>query len=324
MNLKILNGKIKSNIIICKDAILSGDVVAFPTETVYGLGANAFNKNAINKIFILKNRPQDNPLILHIYKKEQLDNIAHKLNDLEEKLINKFWPGPLTIILKKKNIPDEVSRGLSTVAVRMPNNKVALNFLKFTDVPIAAPSANLSGKPSSTNAKHVYNDFKNTDLKYILDGNKTVIGIESTVIKVIRKKIVILRPGFITKEDIQKQFPSVKIENVKNSIKVESPGVKYKHYKPNAKVFLKTKDELIKLNSKNNNNIYFITHSIKLKNYQNNFYYKKLENLSKNLYNIYRQADERNVKTIYIELIKEEKLGFSIMNRIKKSVYSKS
>lgn len=219
--------------------IQKGELVAFPTETVYGLGANAFNARAVKKIFKTKGRPADNPLIVHICDKDMLATVVKEIPEKAFSLIKKFWPGPLTIILKKKNrIPNVVTAGGNTVAVRMPNHPVALALIQKSGVPIAAPSANISTRPSPTLAKHVYEDFKEK-IPLILDGGHTNIGIESTVVDLTENPPILLRKGKITKREVENVIGPVllSIEKRKGK-KVRSPGQKYRHYAPKAKLLL--------------------------------------------------------------------------------------
>lgn len=195
-----LNGEYKENIEIAANAIKNGGVVAFPTETVYGLGANAYDENAVAQIFTLKGRPQDNPLIVHVDSILMAQNIA-LFNDLAWKLAEKFWPGPLTLVLKSKGMPLTVTAGLDTVGVRMPDCDAALSLISASGVPIAAPSANKSGSPSPTCSAHVERDF-GADL-LILDAGECSIGLESTVIDMTQETPVILRPGAVTLEMIK-------------------------------------------------------------------------------------------------------------------------
>mgnify|MGYP000920559440 CR=1 FL=1 len=228
----------KENIEKSANLILNDEIVAIPTETVYGLGANGLSDIAVSKIFKAKNRPQDNPLILHISDYDMMENLVYELNDDIKEFLNYFWPGPLTVVMKKKDIiPDAVSCGLDTVAIRMPNNEIARSFIKQCGVPIAAPSANISGKPSPTTAEDVFTDM-NGKISVILDGGLCNIGIESTVLDLTKKPYTILRPGFYTKEDFLKYEDEILIDDAivtENTIP-KSPGQKYKHYAPKAKV----------------------------------------------------------------------------------------
>ena len=193
----------EQEIINAAKVIKDGGLVLFPTETVYGIGANGLNEQAVKNIFKAKGRASDNPLILHISSNEMLKDIAKDISELEYKLMDAFWPGPFTIVLNKTDIvPTVVTGGLDTVAVRMPRNKIANRLIHYAGVPIAAPSANISGKPSGTCVHDVYDELKNS-MDYIIDGGKCEVGIESTVVKVEDGSVRILRPGRITKEDIE-------------------------------------------------------------------------------------------------------------------------
>lgn len=222
------------------EVIKKGGTVAFPTETVYGLGAGALNPDAVKKIFRAKGRPSDNPLIAHIAKISDLKLIAKRPPEAAIALINKFWPGPLTIILKRKKVvPDIVTGGLDTVAVRMPDNKIALSLIRKAGVPLVAPSANLSGSPSPTGARDVAADLSGR-IDMILDGGKTRIGIESTVIDMTTRPPVLLRPGGLPVEEIEKVIGPVRrlLEEpaVLRGEPVRSPGMKYRHYAPKARM----------------------------------------------------------------------------------------
>ena len=296
----------KENIEKSANLILNDEIVAIPTETVYGLGANGLSDIAVSKIFKAKNRPQDNPLILHISDYEMMEKLVYELNDDIKEFLNYFWPGPLTVVMKKKDIiPDAVSCGLDTVAIRMPNNEIARSFIKQCGVPIAAPSANISGKPSPTTAEDVFTDM-NGKISVILDGGLCNIGIESTVLDLTKKPYTILRPGFYTKEDFLKYEDEILIDDAivtENTIP-KSPGQKYKHYK-DLKIGIFKFDETIL--SVENENILSLGSVFDLKE------------MSKKLFRGLREFDEKNVDLIIVEGCDEKGLGFSIMNRLKKS-----
>lgn len=221
------------------DIIRGGGVVAFPTETVYGLGADATNGEAVSKIFEAKGRPSDNPLIVHVDSKEAAVQCADSVSDKALQLMDAFWPGALTLILKSR--PDlfapNVTADLDTVGIRVPNHPVALNLLKRVQLPIAAPSANTSGKPSPTLGEHVYHDMEDK-IPLILDGGATKIGIESTVIDMTAEPPVILRPGNVTKEQIEGVIGTVRLSAEIHGNAPKSPGMKYTHYAPDAPVYL--------------------------------------------------------------------------------------
>ena len=218
------------------EIIRAGGLVAFPTETVYGLGADAMNGEAVNSIFRVKGRPNDNPLIVHVCSKEQMKELGY-WNDNAEAVYEAFMPGPITMVLKKKQLPPEVTAGLDTVGLRFPVHPDAQKFLALAG-PVAAPSANLSGKPSPTCAQHVFTDFDGK-IPLIIDGGECGVGVESTVIS-LAERPVLLRPGGITPEQLKAVLPDMYIhEAVLKNITLDavaSPGMKYKHYAPKAKV----------------------------------------------------------------------------------------
>ncbi|MBR0365254.1 MAG: threonylcarbamoyl-AMP synthase, partial [Clostridia bacterium] len=221
--------------------IRNGGLVAFPTETVYGLGANAYDAAAVKSIYAAKGRPSDNPLIVHISEVSELDGLVNDIGENARALIEAFMPGPFTIILKKSDrVPDAVTAGMDTVAIRCPENETARRLIKAAGVPIAAPSANLSGKPSPTEAAHVKDDMTGR-IDAIIDGGSCAVGVESTIVDASRSAPVLLRPGGITFEMLRAVAPETKLDaNILNSIgegeKPLCPGMKYKHYAPNAEV----------------------------------------------------------------------------------------
>jgi L-threonylcarbamoyladenylate synthase len=242
--IKIDPNNINTNYIYEISKVLkSGGLVGMPTETVYGLAANALDENAVAKIFKAKGRPQDNPLIVHIAETSWLEKYAVNIPAIAYKLAEKFWPGPLTLILKKSNlIPDIVSAGLDSVALRLPAHPVALEIIKDCGLPLAAPSANISGSPSPTKAEHVFADL-NGRIDAIVDSGNCNVGVESTVLTLCTPIPCILRPGGITFEQLQAVIDDVEIDKavtrkIDNYTQVASPGMKYKHYAPKVKVVL--------------------------------------------------------------------------------------
>lgn len=225
------------------EIIVSGRLVAFPTETVYGLGANALNTDAVEKIFQAKKRPYSDPLIVHIAEIKQIYDVAENIPEMTWLLAENFWPGPLTLILERNpKVSSKVSTGLKTVAVRMPNHKIAQQLIAYAGTPIAAPSANLFSRPSPTTAEHVYSDLKGR-IELILDGGPCPIGLESTVLDLTQDEPVILRPGGYMLEDLKRVIPNVKIKPMihkpdSSTTPFVSPGMSLKHYSPNAKVLL--------------------------------------------------------------------------------------
>jgi len=224
--------------------IKNGEIVAVPTETVYGIAGNAYNSDAIKKIFLAKGRPQDNPLIVHIDGEEMLKDVAVDIPKTAYILAENFWPGPLTMVLKKgEKVSYQTTAGLDTVGVRMPADEFARNLITKSGVPFAAPSANVSGKPSPTTAKDVFCDMDGK-LPLIIDGGESLAGVESTVVSLLNEKPIILRPGVVTKEDLERVLncevliSSAVLEELKEGEKAESPGMKYKHYAPNAEIII--------------------------------------------------------------------------------------
>ena len=307
----------------------SGKLVAFPTETVYGLGANAYDAKASSSIFLAKGRPSDNPLIVHIAKPEDAENIAYT-TPLYYELAKKFMPGPLTVILPKKDvIPNEVTAGLDTVAIRCPKNEIANKLIEVSKIPIAAPSANASGKPSPTSAMHVYDDL-NGKIPMILDGGDCEFGVESTVITIKDNVITILRPGSVTKEMLEDVSKNVQIASaVKEELKAGetalSPGMKYKHYAPTANLYLvddKYIDfvEFSKEKQKSENcAILCYDEEIELLENKNLLPIGKKDDVitqTKNLFNLLRRADDLGVDTAYAHLPYDDGESLAMYNRM--------
>jgi len=329
-----LNAPSNLTIKYASSVIQKGGLVAFPTETVYGLGANALDSKAVAKIFKVKRRPMDNPLIVHIAKFEELDKLVKIIPSKAKLLIKKFWPGPLTLVfLKKKDVPKEVTAGSKTIAIRMPANKFALELIRSAGVPIAAPSANLAGKPSSTTATHVMGDF-NGKIDLIIDGGQTDIGVESTVLDLTENVPIILRPGAVTKEMLEKVIGKVRTLNKNKNGNVKSPGLKYKHYAPEAEMILITGDmneivnktkSLIDFYKKQNKKIGIMTSVETKKSYNAEHTIlsvgsrKDLKIVARNLFLTLREFDRLGVEVILAECFPETKIGYAIQNRLKKA-----
>ncbi len=325
--MKIIHELTKENLDIVKKEILNNNLVIFPTETVYGIGANALKSNAVRKIFKVKTRALNNPLIVHLKNKEEISKYAIVENEIEQKLIDNFMPGPFTLILKKKDIiPLCVTANLDTVGIRVPINSITHTFLEYVDVPIAAPSANISSRPSGTKVEDIKDEFLD-DVSYIIDGGESKIGLESTVVKVINGIPTILRPGFITKEDIKKVTKVCEVSPhvlslVKDNMKAESPGMLYKHYAPKTKcllIYSENLDNLIKLINENKTSKTIILGSSKLKDvrcYKYLNYGDTLEEIAHNIFSKLRECDNYNADLIIIEGVKKEGLGLAIMNRL--------
>jgi len=221
-------------------ALADGALVAIPTETVYGLGANAFIPESVKEIFEVKGRPQDNPLIVHIDNLDMLTGVVSEVPQKAIKVMEKFWPGPLTIVMKKHpELPTEVTAGLDTVAVRMPSHKIARFFISLAGVPVVAPSANTSGRPSPTKAVHVAEDFDGK-IPYIIDGGSSDIGLESTVLDLTGDIPQVLRPGGVSIEELRDVLGEVEYDKgiIKDGVAPKSPGMKYTHYAPKAEMYI--------------------------------------------------------------------------------------
>lgn len=323
---------------LASEFLRSGDMVAFPTETVYGLGANALDEFASAKIYEAKGRPSDNPLIVHVANEEQVKRLVKEIPKSAKKLMEAFWPGPLTLIFKKSEIvPNGTTGGLDTVAVRMPDHKIALKLIEYSDVVIAAPSANTSGRPSPTTAKHVKDDLSGK-ISMIIDGGAVGIGIESTIVDVTEDIPMILRPGYISKKMLEDVVGKVEIdkailEPMKDDIKPKAPGMKYRHYAPKAYFkmvrgdaegvaeFINNETEkLIKQGYK----VGIIASDETISNYNLGDIVSigsRLDELtiSRNLYTILRDFDDIEVDYIFGETFESEELGQAIMNRLQKA-----
>ena len=321
------------------DILKSGGLVAFPTETVYGLGANGLDAYACKKIYEAKGRPSDNPLILHIAEKKDLYTIVKEVPQKAEKLINAFWPGPLTMIFQKKDcVPHEITGGFSTVAVRFPSHAVAQAIIKASGLPIAAPSANSSGKPSPTKASHVIFDL-DSKIDMIIDGGNAEVGLESTIIDVSEEVPTLLRPGAITKEMIENVIGRIEIDPTiltkpSQNLVPKAPGMKYTHYSPKADVILVQGDDLSIVQQNINQ---FAKRELQLSKKvgilatdQTKQYYdcgivlslgnrENLEEIGSNLFKHLRKFDFLGVETVYSETVPEIGEGLAIMNRLQKA-----
>ncbi|HOJ93731.1 MAG TPA: L-threonylcarbamoyladenylate synthase [Fervidobacterium nodosum] len=307
------------------EVLKSGGLVAFPTETVYGLGATATNPEAVKKIFQVKGRPADNPLIVHVSSVDEIENIAY-LSEKYIDIIKKVTPGPITFVLKKKeNIPSEVTAGLETVGVRIPAHPVAQKLINCSG-PIAAPSANCSGKPSPTDANAVIEDL-NGLVECIIDAGECAFGIESTIVDLTKDFPVVLRPGPITLEELTQLFGVVEFYQLKEGEKPLAPGMKYRHYAPEK--HLELVDQSALLEYQNTDVLILCTKETKerlIPNAKNVYIIGELSKpytIAQNLYRSFRDIDKTNYKYAVIEKLPEYGIFFSIMNRIKKAVSKK-
>ena len=341
MNTKIsiINDINKDNEII-KDAgniIRDGGIVAFPTETVYGLGANALDEDAVKKIFIAKGRPQDNPLIVHVASKN-IDNLVKDVPKVAKELMDKFWPGPLTIILNKKEIvPNVTSANLDSIGIRMPKDEIALKLIELSGVPIAAPSANISGRPSPTEIKRCIEDLDGR-VDCIIGGEKSNVGVESTIVDCTVYPPIVLRPGGITLDMLKEVCEDITIDKgikgkPSEEFKPKAPGMKYRHYAPKAKVqiikgnkektiekineivqnYIESKKTIAVLCTNELSDKIFNAEVISLGSINN------LNDIAKNIFESLRMCDDLKVDLILCEAFNEEGIGLAIMNRLNKA-----
>ena len=315
--------------------ILKNDGIALlPTETVYGLAANALSDEASEKIFLAKGRAQDNPLIVHVASIEMVEKLVEKIGTVEQKLMEKFWPGPLTIIMKRKSkkvVPNVTTANLDTVGIRMPSNQIAQKLIEKAGLPIAAPSANISGKPSGTNINDIFDELS-SKVDCIIDGGTCEVGLESTVVRVIDGIPTILRPGKITPEQIKNVAGTVKIDKhifskLEENEKVLSPGMKYRHYAPNSKcVLVYSKDNDLLVNKIKEIAVQY-TSPLILSSTENKSFYGdnlvidigskfNLNEIAKNIFTILRKVDSFSPDIVIIEGVAQEGLGLAIMNRL--------
>lgn len=313
-----------------------GGLAAFPTETVYGLGANGLDDAAAAKIYAAKGRPSDNPLILHIARKEQVLSLVKEVNEAGHLLMDAFWPGPLTLIFPKADcVPYGTTGGLDTVAIRMPSHPQARKLLERVNLPIAAPSANISGRPSPTTAKHVWEDMDGR-IDLIIDGGAVGIGVESTIVDLTESIPVILRPGYITKEMLEKVVGEVAIDpaimgTMDQKLHPKAPGMKYRHYAPKAPLTLVEGDEVSVaafINQKVKDAAPKTVGIIAVEETKNRYEggivksigsRADMESIAHNLYDVLRAFDNENVDLIYSESFSEHEFGQAVMNRLKKA-----
>lgn len=316
-----------------------GETVAFPTETVYGLGANGLNPVAVRKIFSAKGRPSDNPLILHVAELEQVEKIVTSIPDLADLLMQRFWPGPLTLVLPKREVvPAEVTAGLETVAVRMPAHPVAQALLRSAGVPVAAPSANLSGKPSPTRAEHVWQDLQGR-VAAIVDGGETGVGLESTVLDLSTSEPYLLRPGGVSLEELEELIGEVHLPaEVDKAETPKAPGMKYRHYAPEGLLWIVEMAsgypvptaEWLRLAQEaiaNGQKPFFLLSQetaqqipeipcITIRSFGSR---QRPEEIAHNLFALLREADKEQATVIYAEAIGKTGIGAAVMNRLGKA-----
>lgn len=294
--------------------IRAGGLVAFPTETVFGLGASVFDANAVRNIFAAKNRPADNPLIAHIAHREEMSLLAETVTATAEKLADVFFPGPLTLVLKKSaDVPDIATAGLDTIGIRMPAESIAYEFLNACQTPVVAPSANLSGSPSPTTWEAVFEDLDGR-IDCILQGDPTKIGLESTVVDCTGDVPVLLRLGAISLEDLQKVVPATRLSSGSDEDAGKSPGLRHRHYSPRARVRIvsdwaeveDSKGAFIGMNPPK----FEIGFSLIAPN---------VSVYAHSLFEFFRECDRRNISTVYCEAVDEKGIGSALMDRLRRA-----
>lgn len=326
-------------IAIAARVIREGGLVAFPTETVYGIGANAVDESAVKKIFEAKGRPSDNPLIVHIARMDEVFLLAEEVPEIALSLAERFWPGPLTLVLPRSEaVPKTVTGGLETVAVRMPSHPIAHLLIETAEVPIAAPSANLSGRPSPTAAKHVIEDLWGR-VDIIIDGGEITHGIESTVLDITSVPPVLLRPGPISVEELREMVgemaihPVAMVEAEEGEIVARSPGMKYRHYAPKAELVVvegKIDDVVQKIQellaswkkagrktgvlATAETAKFYVADEVRVVGSR-----QDLRSMARNLFEALRSFDAAGVSSIAAEAVEPKGIGLAIMNRLKKA-----
>jgi L-threonylcarbamoyladenylate synthase len=341
MNTKVVmvdeNNLDKSVIEEAGKIIREGGLVAFPTETVYGLGANALDEEAVKKIFVAKGRPQDNPLIVHVADFD-LEPLVKNIPEVAVKLMESFWPGPLTIILEKSElIPDVTSAGLSSVGIRMPSNNISRELIRVAGVPIAAPSANISGRPSPTEASRCVEDLEGR-VDFILGGGSCQVGLESTIVDCTSKPPCVLRPGGVTLDMLRKVESAIYIDpavmkKAEGNFKPKAPGMKYRHYAPKAPMKIVQGDlqktieiikEIVQNSIDENKQVGILATEESINKYPQGMVISlgsraDVESIGKNLFEALRCFDDAGVDIILSEAFEEDGFGTAVMNRLKKS-----
>lgn len=308
--------------------LAKGELVAFPTETVYGLGAIATKDDSVKKVYAAKGRPSDNPLIVTVSDAEMMKPYAREIPETAKKLIKKFWPGPLTIILfaRPGALPDSVTGGLETVAFRCPDDKLTHDLISKLGYPIVGPSANTSTKPSPTSAEHVYHDL-NGKIAGIVDGGKTRVGLESTIVDLSVDPPIVLRPGEITPEEISKVLDEKVLINtgkVSDSAVPKAPGMKYRHYAPSAQVYVvDNPDDFLKINLDSSTGVMAlgkILNDLTISDENKFDLGKNMTDADHNLFAGLRYFDDmKNIKTIYVEGFNKGEYSLAYMNRLNKA-----
>lgn len=311
---------------LAAELLRKGEIVAIPTETVYGLAGNAFSADSARKIYAAKGRPSDNPLIVHIAQLEEVEKLTREFPEIARRCAERFWPGPLTMVLPKSEaVPFEITGGLDTVGIRFPANKAASEVIKAAGSPLAAPSANRSGRPSPTCAMHVFNDLKGR-IPLIIDGDGSAVGVESTVISFENETIRLLRPGFVTPDDLREVSDNVIVDDgvlncVADNVRVSSPGMKYKHYSPKAEVIIldgdiKGFEEYIRKNAgKSDCCVVFTGDRLSVENPIIE-YGRTSEEQAAMLFSVLRELDKQGFERAYFRCPDKNGVGLAVYNRL--------
>lgn len=332
MTTKLLSPTAPDTVMIAAQIIRSGGLLGIPTETVYGLGANGLDPEAVKKIFDAKGRPQDNPLILHVSGKEQVSSFCRDIPAVAYQLMDAFWPGPLTLVLPvRDNVPKATTANLSTVAIRCPDNALTRSIIQTAGVPIAAPSANISGKPSPTTAQHVLHDMDGK-IEAIVDGGPCSVGLESTIVDVTGDRPRLLRPGGITPEILMEYLPDLVIDKavvgeITQDTIVRAPGMKYTHYTPQGEVIIVTGTpeqaaHYIQRHMSPGVKILCFDEELPLYPQGTAISYGKCaqpETLAQGLFRALRQLDQEDIKTIYARCPQGGGVTYAVANRLKKA-----
>ena len=297
------------------ELLKGGGIVAFPTETVYGLGANVFDEGAIAKVFQAKERPPDNPLIAHISSVGHIKELAAEVTESAARLIERFFPGPLTVVVKKSaRVPDVATAGLDTIGIRKPRNKLANEFIAACGVPIVAPSANISGRPSPTTWQAVFEDL-NGRIDCILQGEPSEFGLESTVVDCTIDPPRVLRPGAVSIEQLREVVLAIDVEGYGSEVPAKSPGLRHRHYSPRAKVVLVNTGDMMS----NIENLGYIGLSSPNARPRLMKVCTDVDDYARSVFHFFRECDRSGIETIYCEAVDERRIGTALMDRIRRA-----
>ncbi len=311
----VLSTQLTTHPHIAAEVIRSGGIVAFPTETVYGLGADIFNKSAIEKIFEAKQRPPDNPLIAHVSSLNQMTLLTNEVTDNAKSLVDAFFPGPLTVVLKRSaRVPYAATAGLDTIGIRMPEHSLARRFLAACGTPVAAPSANLSGRPSPTTWQAVLEDL-NGRIDCILQGDPTDIGLESTVVDCTVDPPLLLRKGAVSIEELRRVVAGTRADEVNGQEDIRSPGLRHRHYTPSAKIIL-VEPDLIRADTANSAYIGLVP---PVWDVGKRVICGSVEDYAQQMFEFFRECDRLGIEKIYCQMVDEVGIGSALMDRLRRA-----